>query len=169
MVSLNGFYASLCLMKVSTLHGFTTQPSSRSTKFVFGPSHTNPTLLQDSKSPQIELEEEGSCLSSLLIEKPTTTTNIPPPSTPCGVIDRRHWMTSMLLASASSSLLSACSAAATDLPWQTTPVNKRTGVTVFDAERAGYKVNFVTYLSRFLLTFDANCQRWWYERVRASL
>jgi hypothetical protein len=51
------------------------------------------------------------------------------------------------------------------LQWQVTPVNKRTGVTVYDAERAGYKVNFVTYLSRFLLTFDTDCQRWWYNRA----
>lgn len=52
------------------------------------------------------------------------------------------------------------------LPWQATPVNKRTGVTVFDAESTGYTVSFVTYLSRFLLTFDASCQRWWYDQVR---
>lgn len=51
------------------------------------------------------------------------------------------------------------------LQWQVTPVNKRTGVTVFDAERAGYRVNFVTYLSRFLLTFDPDCQRWWFNRA----
>lgn len=51
------------------------------------------------------------------------------------------------------------------LQWQVTPVNKRTGVTVYDAERAGYKVNFVTYLSRFLLTFDPDCQRWWINRA----
>jgi hypothetical protein len=51
------------------------------------------------------------------------------------------------------------------LQWQVTPINKRTGVTVYDAERAGYRVNFVTYLSRFLLTFDTDCQRWWYNRA----
>ena len=51
------------------------------------------------------------------------------------------------------------------LQWEITPVNKRTGVTVFDAERAGYNVRFVTYLSRFLLTFDGDCQRWWYNRA----
>jgi len=51
------------------------------------------------------------------------------------------------------------------LPWQSTPVNKRTGVTVFDAEKAGYNVRFVTYLSRFLLVFDSNCQRWWYSKA----
>jgi hypothetical protein len=51
------------------------------------------------------------------------------------------------------------------LPWESTPVNKRTGVTVFDAEKAGYNVRFVTYLSRFLLVFDSDCQRWWYSKA----
>lgn len=51
------------------------------------------------------------------------------------------------------------------LIWQVTPVNKRTGVTVFDAEQSGYSVTFVTYLSRFLLCFDRNCQKWWFNRA----
>lgn len=51
------------------------------------------------------------------------------------------------------------------LQWETSPINKRSGVTVFDAERAGYNVKFVTYLTRFLLAFDANCQKWWYLRA----
>lgn len=55
--------------------------------------------------------------------------------------------------------------ASTSLPWEVTPVNKRTGVTVYDAEAAGYNLRFVTYLSRFLLNFDADCQRWWYSRA----
>lgn len=50
------------------------------------------------------------------------------------------------------------------LAWEVTPVNKRTGVTVFDAEKAGYNIRFVTYLARFLLCFDVDCQRWWYNR-----
>lgn len=49
------------------------------------------------------------------------------------------------------------------LPWEADPVNKRSGVTVFDAEKAGYSVPFVTYLSRFLLNFDSNCQTWWFS------
>ena len=49
--------------------------------------------------------------------------------------------------------------------WEVTPVNKRTGVTIFDVEKDGYNVRFVTYLSRFLLGFDADCQRWWYNRA----
>eukprot|EP00980_Cylindrotheca_fusiformis_P017263 scaffold5342_cov104-Cylindrotheca_fusiformis.AAC.5 len=51
------------------------------------------------------------------------------------------------------------------LKWTSTPVNKRTGVTVFDAEKYGYNVQFVTYLSRFLLSFDLDCQKWWYARA----
>ena len=51
------------------------------------------------------------------------------------------------------------------LKWEATPVNKRTGVTVFDAEKYGYNVAFVTYLSRFLLCFDEDCQRWWYSKA----
>jgi hypothetical protein len=68
-------------------------------------------------------------------------------------------------ATAASGSTIASSDRTSRLQWQVTPVNKRTGVTVFDAERAGYKVNFVTYLSRFLLTFDPDCQRWWYNRA----
>ena len=52
------------------------------------------------------------------------------------------------------------------LRYEVTPINKRTGVTVYDAEKAGYNVRFVTYLSRFLLNFDADCQRWWYARAQ---
>mmetsp|Transcript_9279 Transcript_9279/g.10598 ORF Transcript_9279/g.10598 Transcript_9279/m.10598 type:complete len:1059 (-) Transcript_9279:158-3334(-) len=52
------------------------------------------------------------------------------------------------------------------LAWESTPVNKRTGVTVFDAENAGYNIRFVTYLSRFLLVFDSDCQRWWYSKAQ---
>lgn len=52
-----------------------------------------------------------------------------------------------------------------NLEYKTSPVNKRSGVTIYDAEQAGYNVKFVTYLSRFLLSFDADCQRWWYARA----
>ncbi|KAG7367921.1 mitochondrial carrier protein [Nitzschia inconspicua] len=51
------------------------------------------------------------------------------------------------------------------LAWESTPINKRTGVTLTDAEKAGYNVRFVTYLARFLLVFDYDCQRWWYSRA----
>lgn len=51
-------------------------------------------------------------------------------------------------------------------PWYTTnPVNKRSGVTVGDAEvKGGYNLAFCTYLSRFLLNFDAACQSWWFAQ-----
>ena len=65
---------------------------------------------------------------------------------------------------ASASTTTTTTNTKSQLQWQVTPVNKRTGVTVFDAERNGYTVPFVTYLSRFLLTFDPECQRWWYNR-----
>ena len=53
-----------------------------------------------------------------------------------------------------------------NLKYKNSPVNKRSGITVFDAEAKGYfNVKFVTYLSRFLLNFDADCQRWWYARA----
>ena len=49
------------------------------------------------------------------------------------------------------------------LPWETSPINKRSGVTAWDAEKAGYTVAFVTYLARFLLNFDPGCQQWWFS------
>jgi len=52
-----------------------------------------------------------------------------------------------------------------NLEYKTSPVNKRSGVTVYDAEQTGYNVKFVTYLSRFLLSFDSDCQKWWYARA----
>jgi len=50
--------------------------------------------------------------------------------------------------------------------WEFNPINKRSGVTVFEAETAGYTVGFVTYLSRFLLNFDRGCQLWWFSSNR---
>ena len=49
------------------------------------------------------------------------------------------------------------------LRFKTTPVDKRTSVTVFDAKQSGYNVRFVTYFSRFLLNFDNDCQCWWHN------
>lgn len=79
---------------------------------------------------------------------------------------RRIFFASSLIAV--STVLGATEAAnaATLEKWEVTPVNKRTGVTVFDVEKDGYNVRFVTYLSRFLLCFDKACQKWWYERAR---
>lgn len=68
--------------------------------------------------------------------------------------------------STASSSSSRGASTGSNLKWEVTPVNKRTGVTVYDAEQAGYNVRFVTYLSRFLLSFDADCQRWWYSRAK---
>jgi solute carrier family 25 phosphate transporter 3 len=89
---------------------------------------------------------------------------------------RRLWCASALLAAgaalappppawAASSLSSDAATVRSRLQWEPTPVNKRTGVTVFDAERSGYNVRFVTYLSRFLLVFDPDCRQWWYQRA----
>ena len=50
--------------------------------------------------------------------------------------------------------------------YQQSPINKRSGVTLRDAERT-YPENFVTYLSRFLLVFDDECQQWWYTQAQA--
>jgi hypothetical protein len=49
------------------------------------------------------------------------------------------------------------------LPWQTNPVNKRSGITVRAAEST-YNIAFATYLSRFLLHFDAAIQSWWFSQ-----
>jgi solute carrier family 25 phosphate transporter 3 len=67
---------------------------------------------------------------------------------------------------AATSMSTSLALEGTKLQWQATPVNRRTGVTVYDAEQAGYNVRFVTYLSRFLLSFDPDCQRWWYNRAK---
>jgi len=51
------------------------------------------------------------------------------------------------------------------LQYEASPVNKRYGVSLYDAEKSGFNVKFITYLSRFLLVFDRDCQRWWYQRA----
>ena len=53
-----------------------------------------------------------------------------------------------------------------DFLWQKDPVNpKRSSFKVSDAEKR-YNVSFVTYLSRFLLSFDPNAQQWWMDRAK---
>jgi solute carrier family 25 (mitochondrial phosphate transporter), member 3 len=81
---------------------------------------------------------------------------------------RRLFMAAALLATGTAVGLSSTPVQAIDtasasdfLQWQASPINKRSGVTVTDAEQTGYNVAFVTYLSRFLLSFDAGCQQWW--------
>lgn len=79
---------------------------------------------------------------------------------------RRFFVASALLAASAAIAPSAALAAPPGkLRYEKSPVNKRSGITVFDAEKTGYNVRFVTYLSRFLLCFDADCQRWWYSRA----
>ena len=75
---------------------------------------------------------------------------------------RRDVLAGSLLVAAGA-LLPPISATATEatLPWERSPVNKRSGVKVKDAESAGYNVGFVTYLTRFLLSFDRDLQQYW--------
>lgn len=122
-----------------------------------------------------ETSLEESCdlsLSNLPFATPTTS-----------LVDRRIFMgTAALLLGTSSAFVatavvsrgiqpaiavSTTASAATygKLEWESTPINKRTGITLTDAEKAGYNVRFVTYLARFLLVFDYDCQRWWYSRA----
>ncbi|KAL3915774.1 MAG: hypothetical protein SGILL_005487 [Bacillariaceae sp.] len=107
----------------------------------------------------------------------------PPSASSSSAMNRRFFMGSSLLgasvtvagttAATLTALPQSAMAAASDaasyysdkLEWESTPINKRTGVTLRDAEKAGYNVRFVTYLSRFLLVFDSDCQRWWYSRA----
>ena len=49
--------------------------------------------------------------------------------------------------------------------YQQSPINKRSGITLSEPERI-YPLNFITYLSRFLLVFDDECQRWWYTQAQ---
>lgn len=55
-------------------------------------------------------------------------------------------------------------ASADEITWSPSPINKRSGITVYKAEET-YNIKFITYLSRFLLSFDEECQKWWYKRA----
>jgi solute carrier family 25 phosphate transporter 3 len=51
--------------------------------------------------------------------------------------------------------------------WEKSPVNpKRSSFRITDAETRGYNLSFVTYLSRFLLSFDPFAQQWWMDRAK---
>lgn len=50
--------------------------------------------------------------------------------------------------------------------FQQSPINKRYGITLSEPERI-YNLQFITYLSRFLLVFDKECQQWWYTQAQA--
>ena len=61
--------------------------------------------------------------------------------------------------------LSSSSMTLSSLQYEALPVNKRFGVSLYDPEKSGFNVKFITYLSRFLLVFDRECQKWWYTRA----
>ena len=50
--------------------------------------------------------------------------------------------------------------------YQDSPINKRSGISLSEPERI-YPLSFITYLSRFLLVFDDECQQWWYTQAQA--
>ena len=78
---------------------------------------------------------------------------------------RRMLFASALMGSSAMVLGSAPNIAKADgLAWTASPVNKRSGITVFKAEET-FNIGFITYLSRFLISFDEECQRWWYTRA----
>lgn len=76
--------------------------------------------------------------------------------------NRRMFFSSVLLSS--SLALSPAISDADEITWARSPVNKRSGISVFTAEET-YSLKFITYLSRILLSFDEECQRWWYKRA----
>jgi solute carrier family 25 (mitochondrial phosphate transporter), member 3 len=63
-------------------------------------------------------------------------------------------------------LLALANPAHAALVWNKDPVNKRSGVKVVDAERDGYNLSFVTYLTRFLLSFDPSTQKYWFQQLQ---
>ena len=86
--------------------------------------------------------------------------------------NRRLFFASGLLAAGTivggNAAKAASAVKASGLSWTQNPVNKRSGVTVFDAEKSGYNVAFVTYLTRFLLCFDPSVQRYWFSQKMPS-
>jgi hypothetical protein len=119
--------------------------------------------------------DADSLLSADATKSKNSNDNELPSSTP---INRRIFMGVALLGASTVTAVTvagsqpalAASTAATaatygKLAWESTPINKRTGITLTEAEKAGYNVRFVTYLARFLLVFDYDCQRWWYSRA----
>ena len=73
--------------------------------------------------------------------------------------------TGVLLGATADPALAAAATAAPGLPWEKDPINpKRSNVRVEDAEST-YNLSFVTYLSRFLLSFDPYAQQWWLNKA----
>jgi len=90
-------------------------------------------------------------------------------------IQRRQFLLASTLLAAQLSVAASPSNALTSnaLPalnekvnYQQSPINKRYGVTISEAERI-YPLSFITYLSRFLIVFDDECQQWWYTQAQA--
>lgn len=76
----------------------------------------------------------------------------------------RRIMFSSLLLSAGLAVRPTSSTAAETITWSQSPINKRSGISLYQAEEV-YNVRFITYLTRFLLSFDEECQVWWYKRA----
>jgi hypothetical protein len=66
----------------------------------------------------------------------------------------------------SNAAIAASSSLTEKVNFQQSPINKRNGITLAEPERI-YPLSFITYLSRFLLVFDDQCQTWWYTQARA--
>lgn len=80
-------------------------------------------------------------------------------------LSRRTFFSSLLLAPAITILSDEARASNNEfIEWSPSPLNKRSGITLKAAEET-YNVRFITYLSRILLNFDEECQRWWYKRA----
>jgi hypothetical protein len=75
---------------------------------------------------------------------------------------RRIFFSSILLTTAAT--LSPPNVNAESITWSQSPINKRSGISLTQAEQI-YNIRFITYLSRFLLSFDDECQKWWYKRA----
>ena len=88
-------------------------------------------------------------------------------------IHRRQFLLASTLLLSTQLSLSLPANAANDEPllakknnFEQSPINKRSGITLSEPERI-YPLSFVTYLSRFLLVFDDECQQWWYTQAQA--
>lgn len=99
--------------------------------------------------------QEVASPSSLLYAEPSTST-------------RRDFLVGGALVTTAATVLLAPSSSAQALDYTKNPVNKRYGVTVQDAEAAGYNVGFITYLTRFLLNFDRDIQQYWISSTSSS-
>ena len=99
---------------------------------------------------------------------PTLATILPAPSTPSS----RRYLLALSTATLSSLIVPSITQAASPadnkapLPYSylPSPINVRIGTTLFDYETI-YPKQFITYLSRFLLSFDPTCQRWWFNQA----